>query len=125
VVCQVGIAQQAVAVALDHPHSAADVASATAEWQRRRDVVLAQLRGLPVMRPSGGWSLLVDTAAMGIEPQDASDRLLRMGRVAATPMSGWGPSADRYLRLVYANETTDRLATLRARVDDALGTSPQ
>jgi hypothetical protein len=30
-------------------------------------------------------------------------------------MNGWGPSGDRYLRLVFANEPADRLGDLRAR----------
>ena len=63
VVCQVGIAQTAVAAALEAGD--ADVAAATAEWERRRDVVLAELDGLPVVPPHGGWSLLLDVHALG------------------------------------------------------------
>jgi aspartate/methionine/tyrosine aminotransferase len=37
VVCQVGLAQDAVAAALDAPNADADVAAATAEWRRRCD----------------------------------------------------------------------------------------
>ena len=37
------------------------------------------------------------------------------GHLAATPMSGWGPSGDRYLRLVFANEPVERLQDLRER----------
>jgi|GEM_PF-1771492 hypothetical protein len=36
-------------------------------------------------------------------------------------MTGWGPSGERYLRLVFANEPVERLAGLRARFDLALG----
>ena len=43
VVCQVGIAQAAVAIALEAGD--ADVAAAAAEWERRRDVVLEELAG--------------------------------------------------------------------------------
>ena len=63
VVCQVGIAQTAVAVALEAGDE--DVAAATAEWQRRRDVILAELDGLPVIPPHGGWSMLLDVRALG------------------------------------------------------------
>ena len=49
VVCQVGIAQAAVATALEAGD--ADVAQAAAEWERRRDVVLEELAGLPVVPP--------------------------------------------------------------------------
>jgi aspartate/methionine/tyrosine aminotransferase len=119
VVCQVGIAQRAVAAALDAPDAAADMAAATGEWRRRSDTVLAQLAGYPVIRPHGGWSALVDTAAMGMTAAEASQRLFDHGRVAATPMAGWGPSGARYLRLVFANEPVDRLKTLKARFDTA------
>src|SRR5690606_25322282 len=60
VVCQVGIAQEAVAAALTAPDAAADVARATAVWKARRDTIIDQLAGYPVIRPDGGWSLLID-----------------------------------------------------------------
>jgi aspartate/methionine/tyrosine aminotransferase len=44
----------------------------------------------------------------------------RVGWVAATPMGGWGPSGDRYLRLVFANEPVERLHDLRERFAAAL-----
>ncbi|TKG71733.1 pyridoxal phosphate-dependent aminotransferase [Prauserella endophytica] len=121
VVCQVGLAQQAVAAALSAPDADADVAAATAEWRRRAVKIVDQLAGYPVVRPHGGWSLLVDTRPLGITPGQLSERLLRYGKVAATPMTGWGPSGDHYLRLVFANEPTDRLADLAERFRAAIG----
>ena len=121
VVCQVGIAQQAVAAALRHPASAEDVAAATDTWRLRCEYILDQLAGYPCIRPDGGWSLLVDTAAMGLTPEEASRRLFTRSQVAATPMTGWGPSGGHYLRLVFSNEPVERLADLRARFDSALG----
>jgi aspartate/methionine/tyrosine aminotransferase len=115
VVCQVGIAQRAVATALAAPDADADVASATRIWQERCQVILDQLAGYPLVRPDGGWSLLIDTGALGLTPAQASQRLFDRGLVAATPMTGWGPSGDRYLRLVFANEPAERLGDLRAR----------
>ena len=47
-------------------------------------------------------------------------RLFERGRVAATPMAGWGPSGERYLRLVFANEPVQRLHDLRERFAAAL-----
>lgn len=119
VVCQVGIAQQAVAAALSAPDADADVAAATGVWKERCDVVLEQLADYPVIRPHGGWSLLIDTAELGLSPAAASQRLFDRGRIAATAMDGWGPSGDRYLRLVFANEPADRLRDLRTRFDAA------
>src|SRR5690606_23680367 len=49
VVCQVGIAQEAVAAALTAPDAAADVARATAVWKARRDTIIDQLAGYPVI----------------------------------------------------------------------------
>jgi aspartate/methionine/tyrosine aminotransferase len=119
VVCQVGIAQTAVAVALEA--GAADVAAATSEWQRRRDVVLAELGGLPVIPPHGGWSLLLDVRSLGHSADEASERLFRLGRVAATPMTNWGSErAAGYVRFVFANEPCGRLRGLGERVRAAL-----
>jgi aspartate/methionine/tyrosine aminotransferase len=115
VVCQVGIAQQAVAAALAAPGADGDVAAVTAIWRARRDAVLEQLSDYPCVRPDGGWSLLIDTAPLGVTPAQASARLFERGKVAATPMDGWGPSGSEYLRLVFANEPVERLAGLRER----------
>lgn len=117
VVCQVGIAMPGAAAAL----TAADdgVAVAVAEWEKRRDTLLSQLAGLPVVRPHGGWSLLIDTSALGIEPNEASQRLLARGKIAATPMTNWGPGAERYLRFVFANESVSRLHDVRERIRES------
>lgn len=113
-----GFAQIGTRVALEQPD--ADLAAATAEWQRRRDETLRQLEGLPVVRPAGAWSLLLDVAALGFDCADVSDRLLEH-RVAATPMRGWGGEvADRHIRFVFSNEPVERLAALGERVRAAL-----
>jgi aspartate/methionine/tyrosine aminotransferase len=113
-----GIAQEAAVVALAEP--AESFAGCVAEWERRRDAVLDQLAGYPVVRPAGGWSLLLETPPLGVDPAELSRRLLAE-RVAATPMTGWGGDvAARYLRLVYSNEPVARLALLRPRLEAAL-----
>jgi N-succinyldiaminopimelate aminotransferase len=116
VVSQVGIGMSGVAAALEAPTS--ELSNATCEWQKRRDTVLRELDGLiPAIPPHGGWSLLVDAAALGMSGKEFSERLLLHAKVVATPMDGWGaPNASRYLRLVYANESCERLSTLRERV---------
>ncbi|MDA0634549.1 pyridoxal phosphate-dependent aminotransferase [Nonomuraea sp. MCN248] len=120
VVCQVGLAQQAVAAALNAPDAEADVAAATAEWQRRCETVLDQLAAYPVIRPHGGWSLLLDTRPLELTASDLSRRLFDRAKVAATPMDGWGPSGRRYLRMVFANEPVERLTSLGDRFRLAL-----
>jgi aspartate/methionine/tyrosine aminotransferase len=115
-----GFAQIGVRTALEDPDDG--LAAANAEWQARRDETMRQLDGLPVVRPAGAWSLLLDVAALGLDCADASGRLLEQG-VAATPMRGWGgPVADRHVRFVFSNEPVERLAQLGPRVRRALAT---
>jgi aspartate/methionine/tyrosine aminotransferase len=100
----------------------ADLAAANAEWQARRDETLRQLDGLPTVRPAGAWSLLLDCAAIGVDPAALSVALLPE-KVAATPMTGWGGDvAARHIRFVFSNEPVERLATLGDRVRRALAT---
>ncbi|MEW9550656.1 pyridoxal phosphate-dependent aminotransferase [Nonomuraea sp. NPDC050783] len=121
VVCQVGLAQEAVAAALAAPDAEADVAAATAVWRRRCEEVLRRLAAYPLVRPHGGWSLLLDARPLGLTGAELSRRLFDRAKVAATPMDGWGPSGGHYLRLVFANEPVERLATLGDRFALALG----
>jgi N-succinyldiaminopimelate aminotransferase len=92
------------------------LAAANAEWQRRRDETMRQLDGLPAVSAAGGWSLLLDVAAMGDDPAALSARLLEQ-KVAATPMTGWGGDvAARHLRFVFSREPVERLALLGERL---------
>jgi aspartate/methionine/tyrosine aminotransferase len=117
VVCQVGIGMPGATAALTSSDDG--VAHAVNVWQARRDFLLTALGDLPVMRPDGGWSLLINTERLGLAPEEASRLLLTKADVAATPMKGWGPRAGRYLRFVFANESVERLADIRARVRTA------
>lgn len=119
VVVPVGIAQEAVAAALEAGD--ADVAQATAELERRRDLLLAELEDLPVMRPAGGWSLLIDAEPLGHTGASLSQLLLAHAGIAATPMDGWGEvNGARFLRFVFANEPIARLRGIGARIRAAL-----
>lgn len=119
VVTPVGLTQKAAAAALTAPDS--DLAAAVAEWQRRRDAVVEELRGEALIRAAGGWSMLLDVGALGFDSFTASDRLLERGKIAATPMRHWGQvNGDRFVRLVFSNEPTSRLAGLGQRVRAAL-----
>lgn len=113
-------AQVGMRTALELPDE--DWSSATADYQRRRDETMRQLQGLPVVRPAGGWSLLVDVAALGLDCVEVSNRLLEHG-VAATPMRGWGGHvADRHVRFVFSREPIERIGLLGDRVRAALAT---
>jgi aspartate/methionine/tyrosine aminotransferase len=113
-----GFAQIGTRVALGVAND--DLSATNAELQRRRDETLRQLEGLPVTRPAGGWSLLLDVASLGLDSADVSVRLLQQ-KVAATPMRGWGGVvADRHVRFVFSNEPVERLALLGERLRRAL-----
>lgn len=119
VVTPPGIAQAAAAAALDLPED--DLTACVAEWQRRRDVVVEQLRDWSLVPAAGGWAMLLDVRAAGYDSFAASSRLLDRGKVAATPMRDWGAqNGDQYVRLVFSNEPVERLATLGERARRAL-----
>jgi aspartate/methionine/tyrosine aminotransferase len=111
----VGIARAAATAVLrgDHGH----VQECVAELQRRRDFLCAHL---PCVRPGGGWSLLLDVAALGMDAAAVSRALLREGAIAATPMTGWGDEvAARHVRFVFSAEPLDRLSTFAERLTAA------
>ena len=113
-----GFSQVGVRAALELPDD--HLHAAVAEYERRRDETLRQLDGLPVTKPAGAWSLLLDCAALELDASDVSRHLLEH-KVAATPMRGWGGEvADRHVRFVFSNEPVERLALLGDRVRRAL-----
>jgi aspartate/methionine/tyrosine aminotransferase len=119
VVVPVGIGQDAVAIALER--STDDIAPYVAQLQMRRDVLLEELKGLPVGVPQGGWSLLLRVSDFGIDGAEMSKRLLAQG-ICATAMTGWGVvHGAHYIRFVFANEPVARLVGAGARIRAALG----
>jgi aspartate/methionine/tyrosine aminotransferase len=111
----VGIARAAATAVLrgDQGH----VGECVAELQRRRDTILDALPEWPFVRPGGGWSMLLDVAALGFEPEEASRLLLEESSIAATGMRGWGGDvAARYVRFVFSAEPIEHLQTIPARL---------
>ncbi len=119
VVCQTGIAMGAVAAAINDPNDG--IASSVLEWQQRRDVLLNALSDFRVIPAHGGWSFLVDVSPLGMDGPEASRRLLKKGKIAATPMINWGGSSCRnYVRIVFSNEPVERLGDVGQRFRVAL-----
>jgi len=120
VVTPPGVTQVGAAAAFQTPDD--DFERCRAEWQRRHDTLLSELSGYPVVPAAGGWSVLMNVHKLGLDAENASDRLLRLGRVAATPMTHWGEQiAPQHVRLVFRNEPIARLRSLGDRVRRALG----
>jgi aspartate/methionine/tyrosine aminotransferase len=120
VVTPVSLTQRAAAEAVRAPES--DIEAAVTEWQRRRDVVIEELAAFDAVSAAGGWSLLVDVSDRGVTAAEAGARLLERGRVAATPMDGWGEAnGPQHVRIVFANEPVERLRGLGQRFAAALG----
>ena len=105
VVTPVSLTQPAAVAALRTPD--ADVPAAVAEWQRRRDVVVAELAAYDVVPAAGGWSLLVDVAPL--RPHRA-----RGGAAAARARSRGG---DPDGRLGAGQRPAARPSRLRQRAD--------
>jgi len=120
VVTPPGITQVGAAAAFQAPND--DFEVCRAEWERRHDTVMSELANYPVVPAAGGWSLLMNVHKLGFNAEAASDRLLRLGKIAATPMTHWGDRvAPQHVRFVFSNEPVDRLRGLGDRVRRALG----
>ena len=115
VVCQTGIAMGAVAKAILDANDG--IAESVQIWQDRRDIMLEELQDFQVIKPAGGWSMLMNVSEWGIDGPTASRLLLQHGKIAATPMVNWGSDdTSKYVRLVYSNEPVERLRGLGERV---------
>lgn len=122
VVVPVGIAQDAVAIALER--SRATLPPYVGELQARRDVLVDELAGLPFGLPRGGWSMLLRVSDFGIDGAAMSQRLLEQS-ICATAMAGWGEThGAQYIRFVYANEPAPRLRGIGMRIRAALKIAP-
>lgn len=118
VVCQTGISMAGVAAGLN----AADdgLERALQVWEGRRDTLLEELDGLPVIPPHGGWSFLLDAEALGITSQAVTEKLFKEAKIATTPMMGWGEKAAKYVRFVFSNEPKERLLGAGIKIKKAL-----
>lgn len=118
VVCQTGISMAGVAAGLNAQEDG--LKNAIEIWEERRNILMHELEGLPVIPPHGGWSLLLDAASLGMTSQEATERLFKKAKIATTPMIGWGEQAAKYVRFVFSNEPKERLIGLGEKVKRAL-----
>jgi aspartate/methionine/tyrosine aminotransferase len=93
------------------------VAECVAELERRRDTMLEGLPRWPFVKPAGGWSMLLDVAQLGFQPEEVSQILLNDAQIAATGMRGWGDQiAVQYIRFVFSAEPIERLQEIPERL---------
>ncbi|MEX1209123.1 MAG: pyridoxal phosphate-dependent aminotransferase [Acidimicrobiia bacterium] len=119
--------QQAGVVALleDEEAMLTDLRARVEELQRRRDVVvdgIGRIEGLSCVAPNGGWWLLVDHREIEADDARLAQYLLAEANIAVTPMGTWGPStAVGHFRVIFSNESTDRLSEAMTLVQNAVG----
>lgn len=117
VVVPVGIAQKAAQAALEQ--SDEDIPKFTKELQARRDLLMEELKDLPVGVPAGGWAFVLEVE----NGRDAVSALTRLG-IYVCPMDGWGEvHGANFVRFVFSNEPCDRLKGIGRKVRAALGYS--
>ncbi|RQG99452.1 pyridoxal phosphate-dependent aminotransferase [Natrarchaeobius oligotrophus] len=115
--CPNTISQYAAIAALTGPQEPFDeMRDAYAE---RRDVVVDRIADIPELscaRPEGAFYAMVDATALERPSLEMSKELLTEHDVVTTPGSAFGPAANGYIRLSFAN-SIERLETGFDRIE--------
>jgi aspartate aminotransferase len=77
-----------------------------AEYQRRRDVIVAGLNAIPGItcrKPQGAFYAFPNIKSTGMSSHDLANLILEKAGVALLPGSAFGKFGEGYLRLSYAN----------------------
>jgi aspartate aminotransferase len=77
-----------------------------AEYQRRRDVIVAGLNSIPGIRcqkPQGAFYVFPNIKATGMGSNELANLILEKAGVALLPGSSFGEYGEGYLRISYAN----------------------
>ncbi|MGQ9839905.1 MAG: pyridoxal phosphate-dependent aminotransferase, partial [Anaerolineae bacterium] len=118
--CTAGFTQMAGVEALTGPQEQVD--AVVAEYQRRRDVLVAGLNTIPGWRcrtPQGAFYAFPNVSAYGKSSAWWADYLLEEAGVAVLPGTAFGAYGEGYLRLVFAVSQADIELAL-ARIADAV-----
>lgn len=118
--CTATFTQHAGVEALTGPQ--AQVEGVLAEYQRRRDVLVAGLNAIPGVQcrvPQGAFYAFPNVTAFGRPSAWLADYLLEEAGVAVLPGDAFGDAGEGYLRLCFAN-SMERIETALTRVADAL-----
>jgi aspartate aminotransferase len=82
------------------------VGQVVAEYQRRRDAIVAGLNAIPgitCQKPQGAFYVFPNVRAVGLSSDELADIILERAGVALLPGSCFGQFGEGYLRLSYAN----------------------
>lgn len=118
--CTATFTQYAGIEALTGPQE--PVEAVVAEYQRRRDVLVAALNAIPGVRcrmPRGAFYTFPNVTAFGRSADWLADYLLDEAGVAVLPGTAFGPGGEGYLRLCYAN-SMENIQIGLARMAEAL-----
>ena len=109
-------AQYAGLAALQHGEG--DVQAMVAEYDSRRQVLLAGLRriGFPTSEPKGAFYLFPQVSHLGLTSSDFCERLLQEAHVAIIPGDVFGASGAGHVRLCYA-ASMNNIETALERID--------
>jgi len=85
------------------------------EFERRRDVLVDGLNGIPgvrCLRPGGAFYVFPNVAGLGLPSKEIADRLLDEAGVALLPGTAFGSHGEGYLRLSFASSIENIEAAL-------------
>jgi aspartate/methionine/tyrosine aminotransferase len=111
--CTAAFTQYAGIEALTGPQD--QVASAVAEYQRRRDALVSGLNAIPGVRcrrPQGAFYVFPNISAFGRSAKWLADYLLDEAGVATLPGTAFGANGEGHLRLCFANSLENIQAAL-------------
>ncbi|RKY67192.1 MAG: pyridoxal phosphate-dependent aminotransferase [Candidatus Latescibacterota bacterium] len=106
--CTATFTQYAGIEALRGPQE--QVERARAEFERRRDFIVAGLRNIPGVRcqtPSGAFYVFPNVKAFGKPVDELADYILEEAGVALLPGTAFGEMGEGYLRICYATSLTE------------------
>jgi aspartate aminotransferase len=101
----------------------AHVADMVAQYEARRDVIVAGLNAIPGVtcrKPQGAFYVFPNVQSFGVSSAELANRLLEKGGVALLPGTAFGAFGEGFLRLSYANSIENIQEALR-RITAVLG----
>ncbi len=112
--CTASFTQRAGVAAITGPQDAVD--AMRAEFQRRRDAIVAALNAIPGVRcelPKGAFYAFPNISGTGLSEREMADRLLQEAGVATLAGTAFGEYGAGYLRLSYANSMENLMEATR------------